>query len=99
MPNQLNKQTPMHTLDWYVKWIASLILLFGMLLTANNVYPINLIFHLIGLCGWFFVALVWNDRALIIINAVSISILMNGLLRYVLECKNCFWGITNNVSI
>ena len=87
----LDKKTPLHTLDWYIKWAASVVLLFGMLLTANNVYPLNLIFHVIGLSGWFCVALIWNDRALIIINAVSIAILMNGLLRYVLECKECLW--------
>ena len=81
----LDKKTPLHTLDWYIKWAASVVLLFGMLLTANNVYPLNLIFHVVGLSGWFCGALIWNDRALIIINAVSIAILMNGLLRYVLE--------------
>ena len=85
MTDKLNKQTPLHTLDWYIKWAASVVLLFGMLLTSNNVYPLNLIFHVVGLSGWFCVALIWNDRALIIINAVSIAILMNGLLRYMLE--------------
>ena len=81
----LEKTTPIHTKDWYIIWAASVILLFGMLLTANNVYPLNLVFHVVGLSGWFIVALIWNDRALIVINAVSIAILMNGLLRYMLE--------------
>ena len=81
----LEKTTPIHTKDWYIKWAASVVLLFGMLLTANNVYPLNLVFHVVGLSGWFMVALIWNDRALIVINAVSIAILMNGLLRYMLE--------------
>ena len=87
----LDKQTPLHTKDWYIKWVASIFLLFGMLLTSNNVYPLNLVFHIVGLSGWFCVALIWNDRALIIINAVSIAILTNGLLRYVIECKDCLW--------
>jgi len=87
----LSKTTPTHTKDWYIKWVASVFLLFGMLLTSNNVYPLNLMFHIVGLVGWFCVALIWNDRALIVINAVSIAILTNGLLRYALECKDCLW--------
>ena len=78
----LKKTTPLHTKDWYIKWAASLILLVGMLLTSNNLFPYNLFVHIIGLTGWLIVALMWNDRALIIINAVSIAILANGLLNY-----------------
>ena len=74
--------TPVHTKDWYFIWAATVILLVGMLLTSNNIYPINLIVHVIGLTGWLIVAMMWNDRALIIINAVSIAILTNGLIQY-----------------
>ena len=75
-------KTPKLTKDWYIKWAASLILLVGMLLTSNNVFPINLFFHIVGLSGWLIVAMMWNDRALIIINSVSIAILTNGLIHY-----------------
>lgn len=74
--------TPLYTKDWYIKWISSLILIVGMLCTANNIYPINLYFHIIGLAGWFVVAMIWNDRALIIINAIGLAIFANGLLQY-----------------
>ena len=79
---KLNKQTPTHTLDWYVKWIASVILVVGVILTSNNIYPLNLIVHAIGMFGWFIVAIVWNDRALLVINAVSLALLLNGLVAY-----------------
>ena len=91
----MEKTTPTYTKDWYIKWASSIILLIGMLLTTNNIYPINLIFHLVGVMGWLCVSLLWNDRALIIINAVSISIFANGLLTYVLSCsttKSCMWS-------
>ena len=87
-------KTPTYKKDWYIKWVSSIILLVGMILTTNNIYPVNLVFHLIGVTGWLFVALLWNDRALIIINAVSISIFANGLLTYGISCaetKNCLW--------
>ena len=34
---RITTKTPLYTLDWYIKWIASLVLMFGMILTANNV--------------------------------------------------------------
>ena len=78
----LDKQTPIHTFDWYIKWIASVILVGGVILTSNNIYPLNLIVHAIGMFGWFIVAIIWNDRALLVINAVSLSLLLNGLVSY-----------------
>ena len=82
MTNILDKQTPTYTLDWYIKWIASIILVGGVILTSNNIYPYNLMVHAIGMFGWFIVAIIWNDRALLIINAVSLVLLINGLVSY-----------------
>ena len=79
---KLNKQTPTHTLDWYIKWIASIILIVGVILTSNNIYPFNLMVHALGMFGWFIVAIIWNDRALLVINAVSLVLLINGLVSY-----------------
>ena len=82
MTNILDKQTPTYTLDWYIKWIASVILVGGVILTSNNIYPLNLIVHAIGMFGWFIVAIIWNDRALLVINAVSLVLLINGLVSF-----------------
>ena len=79
---KLNKQTPTHTIDWYVKWVASVIIIISVILTSNNIYPLNLFFYSVGLSGWFIVALLWNDRALLVVNAVSLSLLLNGLISY-----------------
>ena len=78
----LDKQTPTHTVDWYVKWVASIIIIISVILTSNNIYPLNLFFYAAGLSGWFVVALLWNDRALLVINAVSLALLLNGLVSY-----------------
>jgi len=78
----LDKQTPIHTFDWYIKWVASVILVGGVILTSNNIYPLNLMVHAVGMFGWFIVAIIWNDRALLVINAVSLSLLLNGLVSY-----------------
>jgi len=79
---KLNKQTPTHTIDWYIKWVASVIIIISVILTSNNIYPLNLFFYSVGLSGWFIVALLWNDRALLVVNAVSLSLLLNGLISY-----------------
>ena len=79
---KIQKLTPIHTLDWYVKWVASFLLIIGAVLTSNNVYPVNLVFHSIGIFGWLFVGIIWNDRALIIINAVTLALMSNGLISY-----------------
>jgi len=76
------KVTPTHTKDWYIKWIASFFVVIGVLLSANNIYPYNLMFHFTGLTGWLVVSMMWNDRALLMINSVSLAILANGIIQY-----------------
>ena len=70
------------TKDWYIKWAASIVLIVGIILTSNNIYPLNLYFYIVGLTGWFIVGMIWNDRALIVINVLSLAILTNGLVTY-----------------
>ena len=82
MTNILDKQTPTYTLDWYIKWIASIILVIGVILTSNNIFPLNLFFHAGGMLGWLIVSILWNDRALLVVNAVSLALLINGLVSY-----------------
>ena len=77
--------TPLHTTDWYIKWVSSIILLVGMILTAQNIYPINLFVNIAGLIGWLIVSIMWNDRALIVINAVGVSIYANGIVAYIMK--------------
>ena len=77
--------TPLHTLDWYIKWVSSIILIIGMILAANNLYPYNIVVQCIGIAGWLIVSIMWNDRALMIVNAVGIAILFNGLVGYWLK--------------
>jgi len=82
---RLPKQTPLHTKDWYIKWIATIGLIIGMVLTSNNIYPLNLYVNIVALVGWIIVAAIWNDRALIILNTVGLSIYANGVVSYLLK--------------
>ena len=82
MTNIIEKMTPTLTFDWYVKWIASVLLIIGTILTSNNIFPLNLFFHAGGMLGWLVVSILWNDRALLVVNAVSLALLVNGLVSY-----------------
>ena len=73
-----------HPLSWYVKWTSSIILIIGMIFTANNIFPYNLYLHFVGLAGWLWVAVVWNDRSLIVLNAIALAIYANGVIAYLL---------------
>ena len=74
-----------HPKVWYLKWAASIVLIIAMIFTANNIYPYNLFLHFIGIAGWLIVSIIWNDRALIVINAVALSIFTNGMNAYLLK--------------
>ena len=65
------KLTPVGTIDWYIKWCASFIILIGMALTSINLTPINLYFHFVGVLGW-----------LVVVNSVAAMIFLMGILNY-----------------
>ena len=74
--------TPKQTKDWYIKWSASVLLLTAMVLRATGDYPLtDMCLSLVGCIGWLVVAMLWKDRALIILNAIASFILMTGILN------------------
>jgi|TARA_R110000787_G_scaffold182725_1_gene294706 hypothetical protein len=78
---QIITKTPLYTVDWYIKWFASIVLMGSTVLTANNVYPMNLYFHSLGIGGWLIVGMLWNDRALMVINAFALATLLASIFR------------------
>ena len=75
--------TPKGDVSWYIKWIASVFIIFGMMMTSLDVsfYPTNLYFHLIGVSGWFVVGFLWHDRSLIVVNGIAMTIFAMGILK------------------
>ena len=74
--------TPKQTKDWYIKWIASVILLIAMVLRATGEYPLtDMCMSLVGGAGWLIVAMLWKDRALIVLNSIAGFILITGILN------------------
>ena len=75
------KVTPRGDLSWYIKWASSVLLIITMLLTSANVFPINLYIGVVGMAGWLVVGLLWHDRALIVLNAISVAIYGMGIVN------------------
>ena len=87
MNTQINKVTPAHGLSWYLKWLASIVL--AMAFTALDMYPYNMYLQFVGVLGWFFVGMLWHDRALIVLNAIGLVFLGMGIFKYLNECTDC----------
>ena len=76
--------TPKYTLDWYIKWTASVFILISIAFRAADGYVVwDLIFGTLGVIGWLVVSILWRDRALILLNGVSLMMLVVGLLNHV----------------
>ena len=76
------KITPKGDLSWYIKWAASAFLIVGMILASANLYPYNIMVASVGVLGWLIVGMLWHDRALIVLNAVSLAIYLMGVVGY-----------------
>ena len=75
--------TPKQDMSWYVKWFASACILIAVLARSAGVeyHMIDVWFSVVGTAGWFVVGMLWKDRALIMLNAVLVFILAQGIIR------------------
>jgi len=62
-----------------MKWLSSIIQIFGYVATALQLTPLNLYLFSIGITGWFIVGLLWNDKAIIIIHIIAFGAMVLGL--------------------
>ena len=82
--------TPKFTLDWYIKWSASLLILIAMATrgTGLDLYPgvsVDIVFSILGTTGWLIVGLLWKDRAIIVVNAVGTLLLIRTFIVTLVE--------------
>jgi fatty-acid desaturase len=73
--------TPKYTADWYVKWVASILVLSAMSVRGiEGMMLWDLTLSLAGLIGWLIVSIMWKDRALIMINGVGLFFIVRNLI-------------------
>lgn len=79
------------TLDWYVKWVASIIVLCAMSVRGVPEFQfIDLSLSIVGIALWLWVSILWEDRALILLNGAGLVLLINNLVKYIIENELLF---------
>ena len=69
--------TPKYTVDWYIKWIASALVLTSMGVRGiPELVVVDLTSSILGVFLWLVVSILWKDRALIILNGVGLLFLL-----------------------
>ena len=74
--------TPKYTLDWYIKWVASVFILGAISMRGIDGFQVyDLILSVIGVGLWLVVSVLWKDRALILLNGVGLLFLLRNLFE------------------
>ena len=77
------KITPKGDLSWYVKWVSVVLIVIATAARSEGSLPhFDLWFGLLGTLGWFWVGMLWHDRALILLNGVLVTLIGTGLLNF-----------------
>lgn len=74
--------TPKYTLDWYIKWVASIFVLAAISMRGIDGFQFyDLSLSVIGVGLWLWVSILWQDRALILLNGVGLLFLLRNLFE------------------
>jgi len=76
----MEKKTPTHDISWYIKWVATITVIFGAVCNSFEIVPYNYFIMVIGIALWLLVGLLWFDRALIVLNTAMLVIYLSGLM-------------------
>jgi len=76
--------TPIGTVDWYIKWIASAFVIAAVMCRSVEEIPkiYDVMLSFVGCLGWGVVGYLWHDRALILLNGVLTVVLGISILRW-----------------
>lgn len=66
----------------YYRWIGTITYLIGMILTALNIYPYNLIGHTLGATFWTIAAVQVKDIPLTVIESIAILTYSTGMILF-----------------
>jgi hypothetical protein len=68
-----------------IKWTGTALCLIGIALTSLNIYPLNLVFGLVGSALWSYSGFRQMDWALFLVEVVATTIYFFGVVWYVIE--------------
>jgi len=87
--------TPKYTVDWWIKWIASIILLCAAAFRSSGVAELavyDMILSWIGCALWCVVGIMWKDRAVTLLNGAVAMLLFSGLISAYVDGRLPFQG-------
>ena len=74
--------TPKYDITWWVKWASSIVIICAIILRSLGLYhEVDVLLSFIGCLGWLFVAIRWQDRSLIILNTIAVTVLLLGMIK------------------
>ena len=62
-----------------IKWVATIIQLFGYGLTGMGVTPLNIYFFIVGIFLWFVTRYLWKDKAIMVVHVGALISILSGL--------------------
>jgi len=73
-------------LVWYVKWIATIGVMAAVIFRSMGPewYAYDMFFGTAGTIMWAWVAIIWRDTALILLNVVMSFLLISGIVQNIL---------------
>jgi hypothetical protein len=75
-----------------IKWLGTTLCLVGIGLTSLNVYPLNLLFGLIGSALWTLAGILQQDAPLVLVELVAAVMYLLGIIIYIVNAL-IKWGI------
>lgn len=69
-------------MDRWLKWLATIALITGAMLTSMDIRPWNIWAFNVGNLAWIAVGLIWREWSLVVLNAGLTIIYAIGLLRW-----------------
>ncbi len=71
---------------WYIKWVATICVMAAVIFRSMGPewYAYDMFFGTAGTIMWAWVAIVWKDTALILLNVVMTILLISGIIQNIL---------------
>jgi hypothetical protein len=63
-----------------IRWSGTILCLIGIALTSLNIYPLNLLFGLVGSFLWTVQGYLYRDNALLLVELVAVIIYLAGIV-------------------
>lgn len=77
--------TPTGTVDWYVKWCATLLAVTGVFLISADLMMYGQLAYISSTLGWIYVGMQWGDRAIMIGSSISGTAVAMNLVTALVE--------------